>query len=68
MRHHVKEASFYGVDTWSVDLLLQLPKDGSGAGLRVNFVGTKEAVQWPAKKALEGLGSMSRAAHVGANP
>lgn len=52
VRHHVKEASFYGVDTWSIDLLIRLPEDDSDAGLRVNFVGTKEAVQWPAKRAL----------------
>ncbi|KII83063.1 hypothetical protein PLICRDRAFT_180757 [Plicaturopsis crispa FD-325 SS-3] len=49
-RHHIKEASFYGIDTWSVDLVLQLPASGSPA-LAVNYVGVQEQGMWPAKKA-----------------
>jgi hypothetical protein len=52
-RHHIKESSFYGVNTWTVDLVIKLPPKGDDTGLKVNFVGTKEAVQWPAKKSLK---------------
>ncbi|KAJ4473162.1 hypothetical protein J3R30DRAFT_3296811 [Lentinula aciculospora] len=58
-RHHIKEASYYGSDTWSVDLLIQIPtvsdtKDSnSGAGeILVNFIGLEEEGMWPGKKAL----------------
>lgn len=53
-RHHIKESSFYGVNTWTIDLVIKLPPGGDETGLKVNFVGTKEAVQWPAKKSLTG--------------
>ncbi|KAI0262019.1 hypothetical protein BGY98DRAFT_1192657 [Russula aff. rugulosa BPL654] len=47
-RHHIKEASFYGVDRWSVDLVLQ----GTAATepLMINFVGIDESAMWPGKK------------------
>ncbi|KAJ8519321.1 hypothetical protein ONZ45_g3731 [Pleurotus djamor] len=28
-RHHIKEASFYGIDTWSVDLVIKIPTAAS---------------------------------------
>ncbi|OCH96275.1 hypothetical protein OBBRIDRAFT_809204 [Obba rivulosa] len=53
-RHHVKEASFYGHDRWSMDVVIKLP-EGSDAPeapkLRVNFVGVHEKAMWPGKKA-----------------
>lgn len=50
-RHHIKEGSFYGVDTWSVDLVTKLlPGDTSGA-MKVNFVGIHEKAMWPGKRA-----------------
>jgi hypothetical protein len=47
-RHHIKEASFYGADRWSVDLVLQ----GTAATepLTINFIGIDESAMWPAKK------------------
>jgi hypothetical protein len=45
-RHHIKEASFFGVDRWSVDLVLE-----GTAPLTINFIGIDEAGMWPAKKA-----------------
>ena len=47
-RHHIKEASFYGVDRWSVDLVLQ----GTVATepLSINFIGIDESAMWPGKK------------------
>jgi hypothetical protein len=47
-RHHIKEASFFGVDRWSIDLVLQ----GTAAvePLTVNFMGIDESAMWPAKK------------------
>jgi hypothetical protein len=46
-RHHIKEASFYGEDTWSVDLTLKLPLTGL---LKVDYIGIGEKRMWPAKK------------------
>ena len=45
-RHHIKEASFFGVDRWSVDLVLE-----GTAPLMINFIGIDEKAMWPAKKA-----------------
>ena len=45
-RHHIKEASFFGVDRWSVDLVLE-----GTAPLMINFIGIDEAAMWPAKRA-----------------
>jgi hypothetical protein len=45
-RHHIKEASFFGVDRWSVDLVLE-----GTAPLTINFIGIDEEAMWPAKKA-----------------
>ena len=45
-RHHIKEASFFGVDRWSVDLVLE-----GTAPLAINFIGIDEAGMWPGKKA-----------------
>jgi len=52
-RHHIKEASFYGIDTWSVDIVIQLPQrqaNGGLPGLKVNFVGIRENAMWPGKE------------------
>ena len=49
-RHFVKEASFYGEDKWSLDLVIHLHEgDTSGGKLQVNFVGAKETAMWPGK-------------------
>jgi hypothetical protein len=44
-RHHIKEASFFGVDRWSVDLVLE-----GTSPLTINFIGIDEAAMWPGKK------------------
>ena len=53
-RHHVKEASFYGVDTWSIDLVYKLPPSTSESPsshlLKIHFSGIKEKAMWPGKK------------------
>jgi len=46
MRHHIKEASFFGVDRWSVDLVLE-----GTAPLMISFIGIDEEGMWPGKKA-----------------
>ena len=60
MRHHIKESSFFGVDTWSLDLVVKLPADyktsDPGASLKVDFVGIHEKAMWPAKKAEKEFG------------
>lgn len=56
-RHHIKEASFYGTDVWTVDMTIKWPPPptahprSSVDGLRVNFIGIQEKRMWPAKKA-----------------
>lgn len=57
-RHHVKEASFYGTDVWTVDMTIKWPpppnahpRSSDLDGLRVNFIGIQEKRMWPAKKA-----------------
>jgi hypothetical protein len=56
-RHHIKEASYFGVDRWSVDLVLQGP--AAAEPLTINFIGIDESAMWPAKKkkAVADLGS-----------
>ena len=49
-RHHIKEASFYGQDTWTVDLTIRIPKTVK-TPLKVDFIGIGEKRMWPGKKA-----------------
>jgi hypothetical protein len=44
-RHHVKEASFYGVDEWQLELTVR----GTGK-IAFSFVGMGERAMWPGKK------------------
>ncbi|KAG7087620.1 hypothetical protein E1B28_013568 [Marasmius oreades] len=55
-RHHVREASFYGTDTWSIDLVVKV-EPGSTGSLLVNFIGLQEQGMWPGKKALMSQGN-----------
>ncbi|KAG0704555.1 hypothetical protein DFH29DRAFT_910837 [Suillus ampliporus] len=57
-RHHIKEASFYGTDVWTVDMTIKWPsprnahpRSSNVDGLRVDFIGIQEKRMWPAKKA-----------------
>ncbi|KAG2046912.1 hypothetical protein BDR06DRAFT_964563 [Suillus hirtellus] len=56
-RHHIKEASFYGTDVWTVDMTIKWPppnthpRSSDVDGLRVDFIGIQEKRMWPAKKA-----------------
>ncbi|KAF7291994.1 Peptide hydrolase [Mycena indigotica] len=49
-RHHVKEASFYGSERWTLNLVVRLQPDSSGEIL-FNFIGLQESAMWPGKKA-----------------
>ena len=62
-RHHVKEASFYGVDTWSIDLVYKLPPSSSPSShlLKVHFSGVKEKAMWPGKKSEKEKGGRAMA-------
>ncbi|KAF5390607.1 hypothetical protein D9757_002581 [Collybiopsis confluens] len=58
-RHYIKEASFYEMDKWEVDIVIKLPppptsaSDDSIAGsILINFIGLEEEGMWPGKKAL----------------
>ncbi|GJE93217.1 M28 family metallopeptidase [Phanerochaete sordida] len=56
-RHHIKEASFYGHDTWTVDLLVKLVPEAPADGrIRIDFVGIHEKAMWPGKRAEKHLG------------
>lgn len=51
VRHHIREASFYNTDEWSIDLVLKLDSSrGDDDRLRVDFIGLEEQGMWPAKK------------------
>ncbi|KAJ7768520.1 hypothetical protein B0H16DRAFT_1520063 [Mycena metata] len=54
-RHWVKEASFYKSDTWTLDLVVQVPEDGNSTIL-FNFIGLQEKAMWPAKQAVKAQG------------
>jgi hypothetical protein len=49
-RHHIKEASFHGVDRWTVDLHIKIPESVEAAPLVVNFIGVQENAMWPSKQ------------------
>lgn len=49
-RHHVKEASFYGTDTYELDLVIRLSEENPDGRLLINFMGLEENGMWPAKK------------------
>ena len=60
MRHHVKEASFYGKDTWTLDLVIKLVGEGGlAASLAVDFIGIQEKGMWPGKKAVKEQGGVA---------
>ncbi|KAF8075052.1 hypothetical protein FPV67DRAFT_1475846 [Lyophyllum atratum] len=62
-RHRVKEASFYGKNTWTIDLVLKLgagPEAVDGS-LVVNFIGLQEKAMWPGKKAVKEQGGVAMA-------
>ncbi|KAL1706111.1 hypothetical protein EV121DRAFT_202026 [Schizophyllum commune] len=45
-RHHIKEASFHGVDRWEVELVVRDEGD-----IVIDYVGMQEDGIWPARKA-----------------
>jgi len=60
--HRIKEASVYGHDTYSFDLVVKVAPPAAAAaadGIRVNFVGLQEKGVWPAKKAVKAYGGAS---------
>ncbi|KAF8141333.1 hypothetical protein EV363DRAFT_1391803 [Boletus edulis] len=58
-RHHIKEASFYGTDTWTVSMTIKHPSargedsatTSKGPALKIDFVGIQEKRMWPGKRA-----------------
>ncbi|TFK20267.1 hypothetical protein FA15DRAFT_673638 [Coprinopsis marcescibilis] len=60
-RHHVKEASFYGTDVYSLDLTIKLTPQNPAGRLKVNFVGLQENGMWPAKKSVKEQGGAAMA-------
>lgn len=54
VRHFIREASFYGADTWSIDIVTKSPPNATDEEtLLVNFVGIMEKGMWPAKEAVK---------------
>lgn len=62
-RHRLKEASFYGHDTYSFDLLIKVSEGVSDDASRIpiNFIGMQEKGVWPAKKAFKVQGGPAMA-------
>lgn len=64
-RHFIKEASFYGVDSYTVDMVIKLPNSNpdsdsdSGDKVFVNWVGLEEQGMWPAKKGIKDIAGLS---------
>ncbi|KAJ6614116.1 hypothetical protein B0H10DRAFT_2046102 [Mycena sp. CBHHK59/15] len=59
-RHHVKEASFYKVDTWTLDLVVKLPNSTEGTGgISFNFIGLQEKAMWPGKMTVKEQGGLA---------
>jgi hypothetical protein len=61
-RHHIKEASFYGQDTYSFNMIIKDQPTTSSQGIqkiRMDFVGMQEKGIWPAKKALGADGGIA---------
>lgn len=62
-RHHIKEASFYGQDTYSFDMIIREQPTPSTSGgeekIHINFMGMQEKGIWPAKKALSANGGIA---------
>lgn len=52
-RHHIKEASFYGVNQWKIDILIQLDAtlpNQDKEKLKINYMGMVEKRNWPSKR------------------
>lgn len=58
-RHHIKEASFYGQDTWTVDLTVKLQSPPSR--IKVDYIGIGEKRMWPGKMAEKADGGRAMA-------
>jgi len=56
-RHHVKEASFYGTDTYTFDMVIKLTDDDPG--LSVNFIGVQEKGMWPGEESVKAEGGLT---------
>ncbi|KAI0792197.1 hypothetical protein C8Q75DRAFT_754855 [Abortiporus biennis] len=56
-RHHIKEGSFYGHDTWSSTFTIKIPSPSSSdvpqevldGKVKINFMGIHEKAMWPGK-------------------
>jgi len=60
-RHHIKEASYYGVDEWTVDLVVKIPPGETSAQLLINYIGIQEKGMWPGKAHVKSEGGHAMA-------
>ena len=63
-RHHIREGSFYGSDTYSFDMIVKIPPPSASApggnqGIQVNYIGLQEKGIWPAKKSVKTEGAIA---------
>ena len=63
-RHHIREGSFYGSDTYSFDMIVKIPPSSASApggnqGIQVNYIGLQEKGIWPAKKSVKTEGAIA---------
>lgn len=50
-RHHIKEASAYGTDSYTISMILKLDAAHNDQ-LSINFIGVQEKAMWPGKRAV----------------
>jgi len=49
-RYHIKEASYYGTDQWTIDMVISVPPNDPNRGrLTIDFMGIIERGSWPGK-------------------
>ena len=60
-RHHIKEASFYGTDSYTLDMVIKTSEANPEGKLLINYMGLQEKGIWPAKKDVKEEGGAAMA-------
>jgi hypothetical protein len=60
-RHHVKEASFYGTNSYILEMVIKTSVANPDGKLLINYMGLQEKGIWPAKKDVKEEGDAAMA-------
>lgn len=60
-RHHVKEGSFYGTDSYTLEMVIKTSESNPEGKLFINYMGLQEKGMWPAKKSVKEEGGAAMA-------